>query len=121
MEEATKPTPKKPGLLRRLGYWLASKRFGMEIFLLILVLLVIFFADRIFITVESGELGVLYKRFGGTVVDKPPLQEGLHFVLPINRVYIYDVRVQQEEHEYHVLSKDGLRISISVSIRFHPH
>lgn len=121
MEQATKPTPKKPGRLRRFGYWLASKRFGMEIFLLILVLLVLFFANRIFITVESGELGVLYKRFGGTVIDKPPLQEGLHFILPINRVTIYDVRVQQEDHEYNVLSKDGLRISISVSIRFHPH
>ncbi|MDP8242512.1 MAG: prohibitin family protein [Candidatus Hinthialibacter antarcticus] len=121
MEEATKPTPKKAGLIRRFGYWIASKRFGMEIFLLICVLLTLFFADRIFITIQSGELGVLYKRFGGTVVDKPPLQEGLHFVLPINIVSVYDVRVQQEEHEYHVLSKDGLRISISVSIRFHPH
>ena len=121
MEEATKPTPKKAGPIRRFGYWLASKRFGMEIFLLICVLLTLFFWDRIFITVGSGELGVLYKRFGGTVTEELPLQEGLHVILPINRVTIYDVRVQQEEHEYHVLSKDGLRISISVSIRFYPH
>jgi regulator of protease activity HflC (stomatin/prohibitin superfamily) len=120
-EPTTKPAPKKPGLLRRTGYWIASWRFFVEILLLICVLLTLFFWDRIFITIESGELGVLYKRFGGTVTEEPPLQEGLHIVLPINRVYIYDVRVQQEEHEYHVLSKDGLRISISVSIRFHPH
>ena len=39
-----------------------------------------------FVTVGSGEAGVLYKIFGGGVVtDEPPMSEGFHFVLPWNK------------------------------------
>lgn len=120
-QERPAPPKRKPTPIQRLGYWIARRRIYMEIFLLILVLITIFMYDRIFISIQSGELGVLWLRFGGTVVEEPPLQEGLHIVWPFNRVHIYDTRVQQELHEFHVLSSDGLRITITMSIRYYPH
>lgn len=35
-------------------------------------------------------------------------------------MYIYDVRAQQVQDKFQVLSKDGLAIAVEISIRFHP-
>ena len=53
-------------------------------------------------------------------MNKPPLKEVLHFILPWNKIYVYNIRIQQYTQEYHVLSRDGLKISITISIRYHP-
>lgn len=107
--------------LLRLRRWLIDWRFTMEIGFFICVFVVIFFWNNIFITVHSGELGVFFRRFaGGTVLDKPPLEEGLHIIFPWNKIYIYNVRVQEFTHQFYVLTKEGLNITIDISIRYHP-
>jgi hypothetical protein len=46
--------------------------------------------------VPSGEVGVLWKRFGGgTVLDPRRLKnEGFNLILPWNEVFLYDLRLQ---------------------------
>ncbi len=86
----------------------------------VLLFILILFWNRIFITVQAGEGGVLYKRFsGGTVVDEL-YGEGLHLIYPWNIMAIYNLRVQNELHDLDVLTKEGLKITIKMAIRFHP-
>jgi len=90
------------------------------IFLLIFLLLFFYLFNSIVITIGPGEAGVLYRRFyGGTVVDKV-YPEGVKFIFPWNRMHIYNVRVQQVPHEFSVLTKNGLKIDLFISIRYHP-
>ena len=74
-----------------------------------------------FVTVGSGEAGVLYKIFGGGVVtDEPPMGEGFHLVLPWNKVFIYEVRQQEVFEKMNVLSSNGLDIILEASAWFQP-
>lgn len=85
---------------------------------------VIYLADNIFISVQSGHLGILWSRFGGGTItqklDGSPkyYKEGLNVIFPWNKMYIYDVRTQEISNNLDVLSKDGLTINIDLSTRF---
>lgn len=87
---------------------------------LLSLLLFIYFIPEIFVNVGAGEAGVMwYRFFGGTEVDKV-YGEGLHVICPWDKLYIYDVRVQERERELPVLTKEGLTATLTVSIRFYP-
>ena len=69
------------------------------------IIILIIFISRSTVTIEAGEAGVLWKRFGGGVVtEEPPLSEGFHIVAPWNKVYIYEVRQQEKLEKMNVLS-----------------
>ncbi|OAD21035.1 Membrane protease subunit stomatin/prohibitin-like protein, partial [Candidatus Thiomargarita nelsonii] len=79
-----------------------------------------FFWNRIVITINSGEAGVLYQRlFGGTVTDFV-YDEGIHLVLPWDTMYIYNVRIQTKLHDFEVLTNRGLPITLTLAIRYRP-
>ena len=89
--------------------------------LLITITFSILILAKSFVTVGSGEAGVLYKIFGGGVVtDGPPMGEGFHFVLPWNKVFIYEVRQQEVFEKMNVLSSNGLDIKLEASAWFQP-
>ncbi|KJS32459.1 MAG: hypothetical protein VR64_06625 [Desulfatitalea sp. BRH_c12] len=91
----------------------------MVAFLLFLFALVYLWSS-IFITIQSGELGILYRRFsGGTVVDKV-YGEGLRIVWPWNVMTVYNVRYQTIPHNLEVLTRKGLKIKVYLSIRYRP-
>lgn len=75
--------------------------------------------DRMVITIHSGESGVLYRWFRGTEVDTI-YGEGVHIILPWNRMYVYNVRLQTSERIYTLLTKTGLPVEIKVAIRYRP-
>lgn len=77
--------------------------------------------SKSFVTIGSGEAGVLYKTLGGGVVtDEPPMGEGFKFVAPWNKVYIYEVRQQELFEKMKVLSSNGLEIQIDASAWYLP-
>lgn len=85
-----------------------------------LLIILIYVSSSVFITIRSGEAGVLYKKFGsGTVTDRY-YSEGFHVIAPWNTMYIYDVRAIEEKEVMEVLSKNGLNIRMELSIRFRP-
>jgi len=87
---------------------------------LILAGFLIFFWPSIFITIRSGQAGVLYSRFaGGTVVDKV-YGEGFYAIAPWDKMTIYNVRVQAQTHSMSALTRNGLEIVLQLSIRYHP-
>jgi regulator of protease activity HflC (stomatin/prohibitin superfamily) len=90
------------------------------IVLFALLFLLVYLAPSIFVTVHSGEVGVMFSRFfGGTQTDRV-MSEGLKLVPPWDHLFIYTVRVQEEKHTVIVLSKEGLSITLNLSIRYHP-
>jgi regulator of protease activity HflC (stomatin/prohibitin superfamily) len=87
---------------------------------LLFFFVVIYFWPRIFISIHSGELGVLYRRFsGGTIVDKV-YGEGLRIIWPWDVMTVYDVRFQTTKHDMQVLTNKGLKIQVQLSVRYRP-
>ena len=92
------------------------------IVILILFILLFFFAylfNRTFITIDSGERGVLFRIVGGTEMDYV-YKEGLRVIFPLDRMYKYETRVQKVDTEFKVLSENGLTIFVDLTIRFRP-
>src|SRR5579871_3048486 len=68
----------------------------------------------------GGEVGVLYLRFaGGTQTDRV-LGEGMKVIAPWDRLFIYNVRVQEVKHEMNAITDEGLKVKLDLSIRYHP-
>ncbi len=87
--------------------------------LVVLVILGIVIVSKSTITIGSGERGVLYKWIGGVETEKPPLDEGINFVAPWNKVFKYNVRQQELfEREMSVLSSNGLEIKLDASVLY---
>jgi regulator of protease activity HflC (stomatin/prohibitin superfamily) len=83
------------------------------------------------ITVPSGTVGVLWKRFNGydlyclcfvgrgTVVDPAELRnEGLHIIWPWDRLYLYNLRLQSSVQSYNAITKDGVSVAAQINTRF---
>ncbi|MBF0389045.1 MAG: prohibitin family protein [Desulfamplus sp.] len=87
---------------------------------LIILFLIVYLADLIFITVYPGHAGVLFRRIfnPGTVINKV-YDEGLNIIAPWNKMYVYDVRIKEKKQSVNVLSQNGLTIQVMVSIRYH--
>ncbi len=84
-------------------------------------ILAIIFISKSTVTIDSGEAGVLWKRFGGGVVtDQPPLGEGFHLVAPWNTVIVYEVRQQELTEKMQVLSSNGLDIRLEATAWYQP-
>jgi regulator of protease activity HflC (stomatin/prohibitin superfamily) len=90
------------------------------IYLMVMTLVAVILAPHVLVTVQSGYVGVLWKRFGGgTVLDPRQLKnEGLRFIWPWNKLFLYDLRLQSTTQTYNAISKDGISLSASINIRF---
>jgi regulator of protease activity HflC (stomatin/prohibitin superfamily) len=87
---------------------------------IIVLFLVFYFWPRIVITINSGEAGVFYSRFfGGTKIDKV-YTEGLHIIFPWNTMVVYNVRYQTLSRDMNVLTKRGLQLRVTYSVRYKP-
>jgi regulator of protease activity HflC (stomatin/prohibitin superfamily) len=99
--------------------YLDRAKTGLIVTVLILIVLFIVLWPRIVVTIDSGEVGVLFRRFSGTEMDRT-YREGLHIVFPWDTMYIYTVRWQTVEHDFDVLTNTGLPVTIKVAIRYRP-
>lgn len=116
--------------MKRVREWAAGVRDRSEAFVrryplplisfcLVMLLVLIFFFDRIVVSIRPGELGVLWRRLGaGTVTDRV-YREGLHVILPFNKMYVYNVRKQKYSDTIDVLTLDGLTVKVQYSVRYY--
>jgi regulator of protease activity HflC (stomatin/prohibitin superfamily) len=79
-----------------------------------------YFWPAVFVTIDSGQVGVMYLRFGGGTVTDRLLGEGLRFVPPWDKLFIYNVRLQEIRHTMTALTEEGLEIKFDLSIRYRP-
>ena len=85
----------------------------------------------VIITVPSGHVGVLWKRFNtfdlycwcfagrGTMLNPQQLRgEGLHLIWPWDKFYIYNLRLQSNEATYNAISREGVIVTAQINTRF---
>jgi regulator of protease activity HflC (stomatin/prohibitin superfamily) len=90
------------------------------LYLMVVTLVAVVLFPHVVVTVPSGHVGVLWKRFGnGTVLDPRQLRgEGLRFLLPWNQLFLYDLRLQSMTETYNAISADGVSLSATMNVRF---
>jgi len=71
------------------------------------------------VRIGPGQQGVLWSAFSGGTQEAAYL-EGVHFMLPWNRMYIYNVQLQDQGETMDNLTIDGLTVSVDVSMRYRP-
>src|SRR6201981_1175235 len=121
------PPPQRRGWRRFLVRHLPGLSFIVLLGLLIAVVL----WPYVVITVPSGYVGVLWKRFNGldmycwcwvgrgTVLDPRELrEEGLHIIWPWDKLYLYNLRLRFTQQTYNAISKDGVNVKAQISVRY---
>lgn len=88
--------------------------------LMIVAVLILYFAEFVFIIISAGQKGVLFDRFGGGTNTTQYYDEGVHMIYPWNDMTIYDTRVSEKESIIEALTADGLPVDVIVSYRFLP-
>ncbi len=76
--------------------------------------------NRIFYRIEASERAVLFKALSGTLEKENIIGPGWHVKAPWNDVYKYEVSESKIEETMDVLDKNGVSISVDITIRFHP-
>ena len=77
-------------------------------------------SNSTFLTIEAGESGVLFKRFSGGLEKDIVYGQGFHVVAPWNTMYIYNIKEQTTEETMRVLDRNGLSLTVDVTVRFNP-
>lgn len=88
--------------------------------LMVVAVIVLYFAEFIFIVVEAGHKGVLFDRLEGGTNTEEFLDEGFHIVFPWQTVIPYNTRIQEGDYSMMALTEDGLSVEVEVSYRFRP-
>jgi regulator of protease activity HflC (stomatin/prohibitin superfamily) len=113
---------KAPPSRKRYAWWrFVEHRLPMlVIYLMVATLIAVILAPFCLVTVPSGQVGVLWKRFGGgTVLDPRKLKdEGMRVTLPWNKVFLYDLRLQSVTETYNAISRDGISLTATINTRF---
>jgi regulator of protease activity HflC (stomatin/prohibitin superfamily) len=115
------------------GWWYFVGRHlpGLSVVLMVAILIIIVLWPFMVITVPSGHVGVLWKRFSGpgifcwcflprgTVLNPQELRdEGLHVIWPWDTLFIYSLRLQSTTQKYNAISSDGVSVTVEMNIRY---
>ncbi len=86
----------------------------------VLIVIIIMFSAMVFVTLQPGEKGIIFKKFAGGLDKENVYGAGFHVIAPWNEMLVYDVKEQKVDETMDVLDKNGLSIHVDVSIRFYP-
>jgi regulator of protease activity HflC (stomatin/prohibitin superfamily) len=117
-EDKAVPPAAKPSWTQRFGAWYQRNRLKMTMTVLILLFLVAMYAPDIFVSVQSGQQGVLWSRFFGGTRLAYTMDEGINVKFPWDKAWIYDVRMQQATCTFNALSSDGLTLEVEGTVRY---
>jgi len=99
-----------------------NKLASLGVIAFVVIILLILLSNSLFVTIDAGYRGVLFKRLGGGLdMEGEPYKQGFHVIAPWNKLYVYDVRISQADEKMQVLSKNGLNITIDISYRYQPN
>jgi regulator of protease activity HflC (stomatin/prohibitin superfamily) len=110
-----------PSMLGKVKRWLRDYSVYVAVPLLVVLFFAVLMSNRIVHNINPGELGVRWSRFGGGTVLDRTYGEGVRLIPPWDRMYVYNVRVQELHDTVVVLSSNGLPITVTYSCRYHPY
>ncbi len=100
--------------------WMRRSGLYVMIGLLLAAFVMVSLPSRVFYRIPPGVRGVRWSLLGGGTVLDRDYPEGLRVIAPWDRMYLYDVRVQEVRGSVVVLSSNGLPITVTYSVRFRP-
>ncbi|MCF6357266.1 MAG: prohibitin family protein [Draconibacterium sp.] len=86
----------------------------------VILIVLLLFGGRMFLILDAGERGVIFKPYSSGLDKENIYGEGFHIIAPWNNMYIFGVREQQRDEPMDVLDKSGLSISMDITVRFNP-
>jgi regulator of protease activity HflC (stomatin/prohibitin superfamily) len=117
--------------VRRWWHFIRNHLPSLSVLLLAALLVATVLFPYAVITVPSGMVGVLWKRFNGydmycwcfvgrgTILEPRELRdEGLHLVWPWDKLFIYNLRLQSTTQTYNAITKDGVSVTVQINIRY---
>jgi regulator of protease activity HflC (stomatin/prohibitin superfamily) len=120
-----------PKRQRRWWHFVGRHLPSLSVSLLVALLMITLLFPYVVITVPSGMVGVLWKRFNGydlycwcfvgrgTILDPRELRdEGLHIIWPWDKLYMYSLRLQSTTSTYNAITKDGVSVNAQINTRF---
>ena len=96
------------------------KLLPIIITIVIVLVVILGLSSSIFYTTQANERAVLFKKFSGGLDKENVIQPGFHVKAPWNDLITFDVAESKAEETMDVLDKNGLSISVDVSVRFYP-
>ncbi len=84
------------------------------------VLVIILLSNRLFITLDATERGVIFRPFSSGLSKDYVYEPGFHIIAPWNTMYVFDVQEQKSEETMDVLDRNGLSVNIDITVRFFP-
>ncbi len=117
----------------RRGWWGYLERHlpGVSVAVMVVLLIGFVLYPYMLITVPSGQVGVLWKRFSGpgihcwcilpsgTVLDPSEIRnEGLTIIWPWDKLFLYDLRLQASTQKFNAISLDGVSVTAEITIRY---
>lgn len=84
------------------------------------LILLLLLTSNVFVTIQPGHKGIIFRPFGKGLIKDKIYGQGFHLVAPWNKMYVYDVRIQEAFESMEVLSRNGLGIKVDLSFRFSP-
>lgn len=104
---------------------------GAAVTLMVILLMGFVLYPHMVITVPTGNVGILWKRFSGpglhcwcilpsgTVLDPAEIRnEGLTIIWPWDKLYIYDLRLQTYTQKFNAISSDGVAVTAEITMRY---
>ena len=96
------------------------KYFPIILLLVVGFVIVTTLSSSLFFTLGPAERAVIFHKFSGGLDKENVIGPGFHVKAPWNDKYVFDVSEQKQEESMDVLDKNGLSISVDVSVRFTP-
>ncbi len=84
------------------------------------LIFLVLFGSSMFYTIEPGEKGIIFRKFGGGLDKETIYGQGFHVIAPWNTLHVYDVKIHETFEKMEVLSQNGLSIQIDLSFRYNP-
>lgn len=98
--------------------WLDNYRRNFIIFIFTMLFTAAFFSTASVVFIPAGQGGVLWKRFQGGTQLQSALPEGINLIWPWNKVFLYDLRLQEDTRTYMSIANDGLVTHTDLTFRY---
>lgn len=97
-----------------------QRRTFLVVILFVTLVGVILAWNSLTYTINSGEKGVIFRKFQGGLDKDNTYDQGFHIKWPWDDVFSYNVRYQDDQGVMTALSKNGLTIDTELSYRYRP-
>ncbi len=107
-------------MISKLVQFLKNITLGGGFIALLALFMFLILYNQMVHTIPVGHTSVLWHRihFLWDSVSEGPIAEGIKVILPWDKLYTYDLRLQTNRQNYQVVSKDGLHFELAIFFRW---